>query len=101
MKSRAASTPAISSPTPSEQCVLQRVDGGVDQVGAVVDRNDLEQFWEAGGDLLKALLDVLYDVERVDAETLQHDAAGEQVRPSMRPDHPRDGISGLSNGRAI
>ena len=60
-----------------EQRVLERVDGGVDQVGAVVDRHDLDRLRQAGGDLLEALLDVLDDVERVDAEALQHDAAGD------------------------
>ncbi len=55
--------------------MLERVDGGVDQVGAVIDRNDLDGFREAAGDLLEPLLDVLDDVECVDAEALQHDAA--------------------------
>ena len=58
-----------------EQRVLERVDGRVDQVRAVVDRHDLDRFRQAAGDLLEALLDVLDDVERVDAEALQHDAA--------------------------
>src|ERR1700722_4849405 len=59
-----------------EQRVLERGDGGVDQVGAVVDRDDLDRLRQAAGDLLEALLDVFDDVERVDAEALQHDAAG-------------------------
>jgi hypothetical protein len=60
-----------------EQRVLERVDGGVDQVGTVVDWDDLERFRQAAGDLLEALLDVLDDVERICAEALQHDAAGD------------------------
>ena len=58
-----------------EQRVLQRGDGGIDQVGAVVDRHDLDRFRQAAGDLREALLDVLDHVERVDAKALQHDAA--------------------------
>ena len=60
-----------------KQRMLERVDGGVDQVRAIVHRHDLHRFRQAGCDLLEALLDVLDDVERVDAETLQHDAAGD------------------------
>ena len=61
----------------SSKRVLERVDGGVDQVGAVIDRHDLDRFRQAGRDLRKALLDVLNDVQRIDAKTLQHDAAGD------------------------
>ena len=60
-----------------QQRVLERVDGGVDQVGAVVDRHDLDRFRQAARDLRKALLDVLNHVQRIDAKTLQHDAAGD------------------------
>ena len=47
----------------------------VDQVGAVVDRHDLDRLRQAAGDLGEALLDVVDDVERIRAEALQHDAA--------------------------
>ena len=60
-----------------EQRVLERVDGCVDQVRAVIDRHDLDRLRQAAGDFPKALLDVLDDVERVHAEALQHDAAGD------------------------
>jgi hypothetical protein len=65
-----------------EQCMLERVDRRVDQVRAVVDRNDLDRFRQAASDLLEALLDVFDDVERVDAEALQDDAAGDLTGPS-------------------
>ena len=58
-----------------EQRVLERVDGRIDQVRAVVNRHYLDRFRQAAGDFLETLLDVLNDVERVDAEALQHDAA--------------------------
>ena len=60
-----------------EQRVLERVDGRVDQVRAVVDRHDLDRLRQAARNLREALLDVLDDVERIDAEALQHDAAGD------------------------
>ena len=60
-----------------DQRVLEGIDGGIDQVRAVVDRHDLDGFRQARGDLLESLLHVLNDVERVDAEALQHDAAGD------------------------
>ena len=59
-----------------EQRVLERFDRRVDQIGAVIDRDDLDRLRQAAGDLLEALLDVLDHVERIDAEALQHDAAG-------------------------
>ena len=49
---------------------VERVDGGVDQVRAVIDRDNLDGLRQAGGDLLESLLDVLDDVERVHPETL-------------------------------
>src|SRR6266436_3779026 len=57
--------------------MLERVDRGVNQVGAVIDRDDLGRFRQAAGDLRKPLLDVLNHVQRIDAETLQHDPAGD------------------------
>src|SRR5205085_7643267 len=60
-----------------DQRVLEGIDGGIDQVRAVVDRHDLDGFRQAARDLLEALFDVLDHVERVDAEALQHDAAGD------------------------
>ena len=60
-----------------EQRLLQRVDGRIDQIGAVVDRHDLDRLRQAACDVREALLDVLDDVEGVDAETLQHDATGD------------------------
>ncbi|MGY4504453.1 hypothetical protein ACVWYH_008410 [Bradyrhizobium sp. GM24.11] len=60
-----------------EQRMLERVDGRVDEMRPVVDRHDLDGFGQAGRDLLEPLLDVFDDVERVHAEALQHDAAGD------------------------
>src|ERR1700676_2404944 len=60
-----------------EQRMLERADGGVDEIRPVVDRYDLDRFRQAAGDLPEPLLDIFDDVERVDAEALQHDAAGD------------------------
>src|SRR6185437_7867524 len=59
-----------------EQRVLERIDRRVDQIGAIVDRNDLDRFRQAAGNLPESLLDVFDDVEGVGTEALQHDAAG-------------------------
>ena len=42
-----------------EQRSLERVDRGIDQIRAVIDRDDLDRFRQAAGDLGKPLLDVL------------------------------------------
>ena len=60
-----------------EQRVLERVDRSQDQVRAVVDRDDLDRFRQAARDLGKPFLDVPDHVQRIDAEALQHDAAGD------------------------
>ena len=59
------------------QRMLERFDGGVNEVGAVVDRYDLDRLGHAARDLLEPFLDGFDHVERVDAEALQHDAAGD------------------------
>src|SRR5262249_58205010 len=53
---------------------LERVDGAVDQVGAVIDRNNRRPLRETTGDLGNALLDVGDDGERVLTVTLDGDA---------------------------
>src|SRR5262249_1768003 len=58
-----------------DQRVLERVNGRVNQVRAVVDRDDFDRLWQAGRDRLEALLDVLDHVQRVHAEALEDDAA--------------------------
>ena len=50
---------------------LQRVDGAVDQVGAIVDGVDGHALRQARRNLGEAILDVLNDGERILAETLQ------------------------------
>ena len=64
-----------------EQRALKSIDRGVDQVRTIVNRYDLDRFRQAGGDFLKPLLDVLDDFQRVEAEALQHDAAGDLALP--------------------
>src|SRR5262249_31799078 len=59
-----------------DQRVPERLDGGIDQIGAIVDRNNLDRLRQAGRDLVESLFHVVDDVERVDAEALQYDAAG-------------------------
>ena len=56
---------------------LERLDGRLDEVRAVVDRHDLDALGQAGGDFGKPRLHALDDVERVLAEALQDDAAGD------------------------
>ena len=58
-----------------DQRALERLDGIVDQLGAVVDGDDLGALRQAGGDLGQARLDVVDHVQRVGAEPLQDDAA--------------------------
>lgn len=53
------------------------LDGRVNEGRAVIDRHDVHAFGQAARDLADALLDVVDDIERVGAEALQHDAAGE------------------------
>ena len=60
-----------------EQRAAQRLDGAVDQLGAVVDRHHLDALGQRGSDLRQPRLDVGDDVERVGAEALQGDAAGD------------------------
>ena len=64
-----------------EQCLLEGFDRRVDQVGAIIDRDDLDRAWQAAGDFLEALFHVLDDIERIDAEALQHDTAGHFALP--------------------
>src|SRR5262249_43557702 len=59
------------------QCVLQGIDGRIDQIGAVVDRHDLDRFRQAGCDFLEPPLDVLDHIEGVHPETLQDYTAGD------------------------
>ena len=56
------------------QRALERVDGAVDQVGAVIDRFDRDALGQARRDLGKAILDVADHRERILSEALQHDA---------------------------
>ena len=58
-----------------DQRALQRLDGAMDQVGAVVDGDDAHVLGQARRDLLDLLLDVGDDVERVLAVALHDDAA--------------------------
>ena len=60
-----------------EQRAAQVLDGGVDQGGAVIDRLNVHALRQAAGQLGNALLDVVDDIERVGAEALQDDAAGD------------------------
>src|SRR6266516_2502373 len=64
-----------------EKCPLQRLNGGIDEIRAVVDRYDLDRFRQATGDFLEALFHVLDHIERIDAEALQHDAARDLAFP--------------------
>ena len=57
-----------------DQRALERVDGAVDQVGAVIDRVEGDALRQARRDFGEPLLDVLDDGERILAEALQHDA---------------------------
>ncbi len=59
-----------------DQRMLERVDGGLDQGRAIVHRHDLDRFRQAAGDLPEPRLDVVDDIERIDPEALQDDAAG-------------------------
>ena len=54
---------------------LERGDGAVNELRAVVDRHHLGAFGQRRGNLLEALLDVVDDGERVGAGALQGDAA--------------------------
>src|SRR5829696_292207 len=58
-----------------EQRGLEGRDGVVDELGAVVDRNDLGPCGQTRSKFGQPLLDVLDDVERVRSEALQGDAA--------------------------
>ena len=58
-----------------QERAFQSVDGGVDEVRAVVDRNDVGAGGQARGQLRHALLHVIDHVERIEPETLQRDAA--------------------------
>ncbi|GJE71125.1 hypothetical protein CHKEEEPN_2669 [Methylorubrum podarium] len=60
-----------------DQRVAQGVDGRVDELRAVVDRQDLGAGRQAFRDLCELRLDALDDVECVGAEALQDDAAGD------------------------
>ena len=64
-----------------EQRVLERVDRRVNQVGAVIDRHDLDGFRQAAGDLRGAFLHVFDDVERVERRSV---AARCRWRPRPR-----------------
>ena len=54
-----------------EQVALQRFDGCIDQIGAIVSRHDLDAGWKRGRDLAQLLLHSVDDVQRVHA--LAHD----------------------------
>jgi hypothetical protein len=54
---------------------FQRLDGGLDQFGAIIDGYDLRAVGEAALDLGKALLDTVDDRQGVFAGALKHDAA--------------------------
>jgi len=54
-----------------QEGVAQRLDGRVDERRAVVDRHDVHAFGQAARDLADALLDVVYDIERIGAEALR------------------------------
>ena len=58
-----------------EQRRLERGDGTVDQLRAVVDRHDLRPFGQRRHNLLEPVLDVVDDGQRIGAEALQRDAA--------------------------
>ena len=60
-----------------EQGMLERRDSGIDQGRAIVDRNNLDRLRQAARDLLEPFLDVVDDVEGVEAKSLQNDAAGD------------------------
>ena len=60
-----------------EQRAAQGLDGAIDQLGAVVDRHHLDALGQGGSDLRQSRLDVGDDVERVGAEALQGNAAGD------------------------
>ena len=54
-----------------EERMLQGIDGRIDEVGAVVDRNDVRALGQARGQLRDALLDVVDHIESIEAEALQ------------------------------
>ena len=58
-----------------EEGRLERGDGAVDELGAVVDRHHLGALGQRRGDLVEALLDVVDDGQRVGAVALQGNAA--------------------------
>ena len=58
-----------------QERMLQGVDRRIDEVGAVVDRNDFRARGQARRQLRDPLLDVVDHVEGVEAEALQRDAA--------------------------
>jgi hypothetical protein len=60
-----------------QEGVAKRLDGRVNESRAIVDSHDVHALTQAARDLADALLDVVYDIERVGAEALQHDAAGD------------------------
>ena len=60
---------------------LQRLDRVVDQVRTVVDRDDLDAFWQRRRHVGKPRLHVVDDVERILSEALQGDAAGDLAFP--------------------
>ena len=60
-----------------EQRPAQGLDGAIDELGAVVDRHHLDALRQRGRNLRQPRLDVGDDVERVGAEALQGDAAGD------------------------
>ena len=78
---------------------LERLDRAVNEIGAVIDRYDLHVFGKGRRHLGQPRLDVVDDIERVLAETLQRDAAGDLafavefgnasslVRPEFDPRH--------------
>ncbi len=59
------------------ESAAQRFDGSMDERRAVVDRHNVHALGQAAGELANAPLDVVDDIERVGAEALQHDAAGD------------------------
>src|SRR5207302_2912818 len=59
-----------------KQLVLQRVDRGFDQLGAVIGLNDLHALWQRWLDFLEALLDARDDLHGVLAMAHHHHAGG-------------------------
>ena len=58
-----------------DERALERLDRGLDQLGTVVDGNDLGAFRQAGRDLRQPRLDVVDDGQRIRAVTLEGDGA--------------------------